>query len=64
MFKSPKNKMLISIKNKSMEKVSIYNPALKAYCEVSIEDAKKFIESAKEAEQIIKQSEAKDKGGK
>lgn len=56
--------MLISIKNKSMEKVSIYNPALKAFCDVSIEDAKLFIEAAKEAEKKIKQSEAKIKEGK
>lgn len=47
-----------------MDKVSIYNPVLNAYCEVSVEVAKKFIESAKEVEQKIKQSEAKVKEGK
>ena len=47
-----------------MNKVSIYNPMLGAFCEVSIEDAKKFIESAKEVEQKIKESEKKVKEGK
>lgn len=56
--------MLTSIKNKSMDKVSIYNPFLNAFCEVSIEDAKKFVENAKEVEKKIKESEAKVKEGK
>ncbi len=44
-----------------MDKISIYNPFLKAYSEVSIEDAKKFIESAKEAEEKIVKAK-KDNG--
>ena len=64
MYKSPKNTMLTSIKNKSMDKVSIYNPFLNAFCEVSVEVAKKFVENAKEVEKKIKESEAKVKEGK
>ena len=37
--------------------VSIYDPSVDAYREVSIEKAKKFIESAKEAEKKIKEKE-------
>jgi hypothetical protein len=39
-----------------MEKVSIYDPSVRAFREVSVEDAKKFIQSAKEAEEKIKAS--------
>jgi hypothetical protein len=47
-----------------MNKVSIYNPFLKAFCDVSVEDAQKLIESAKEAEKKIKESEKSNKEGK
>ncbi len=38
--------------------VSLYDPIKKAYCDVAIEAAKKFIESAKEAEKKIAELEA------
>jgi flagellar hook-associated protein FlgK len=39
------------------KKVTIYDPSINAYREVSIERAKKFVESAKEVEKKIKQLE-------
>ena len=49
------------------EMISIYDPAVDAYREVSIENAKKFVESAKEVEKEIKEREKekeKEKKGK
>lgn len=40
-----------------VKKISIFDPARGAYCEVDVETAKKFIESAKEAEKQLKKLE-------
>jgi len=42
-----------NVDNKEAIKVSIYNPSLQAFQEISLEDAEKFLESAKEVEKII-----------
>lgn len=52
--------MSIEIKVK-VEKISIFNPFVGAYCEVSIEDAEKFIESANEVEMKIKELKGENK---
>ncbi len=56
MNKQYHNKMLTNYKNKNNKmKVKIYDPAVNAYRTVSVEEAERFIASAKEAEKIIKE---------
>jgi hypothetical protein len=44
-------------KQKEEVKISMYDPSIDAYREISLEAAKKFVESAKEVEQQIKELE-------